>query len=197
MTPVIIRVAAAADAEAVRDIYAPYVQGTAITFDYETPTLGDVEAMIGRTLERFPFLVAEDGDGVAAYAYVAPFKDRAAYDRSVELSVYCARRARGVGIGSALYDAMERILGVQGILNVNACIAAAPEDRLDDEYLTEASVRFHERRGYSLVGRFHSCGFKFGRWYDMVWMEKMLGAHEADPRPVVPFSSVDAAALLR
>ena len=69
----------------------------------------------------------------------------------------------------------EEILKKQGILNVNACIGYP---QIEDEYLTQDSVRFHEKLGYSMVGTFHKCGYKFGRWYDMVWMEKFIGEHD-------------------
>ena len=71
-----------------------------------------------------------------------------------------------------------------GILNANACIAYT---RTEDEHLTNASVDFHKRMGYAEVGMFHDCGFKFGRWYDMIWMEKSLGEHTPTPNKVVPF----------
>ncbi|WP_115727205.1 GNAT family N-acetyltransferase [Actinomyces culturomici] len=189
----IIRTATTDDAEAIARIYSPYVERTAITFDYEAPTPVDFEAKIARIEERHPFLVAEEDGAILAYAYASEFKDRPAYDRSVELSVYCDMEARGRGLGSALYAALESVLARQGVLNVNACIAfpASP-----DEFLDDASVRFHEARGYALVGTFHACGFKFDRWYDMVWMEKMLGEHTPEPVPFVPFSrlSIDEVA---
>ena len=69
------------------------------------------------------------------------------------------------------------------VLNLNACIGY-PER--EDEYLTRNSARFHEHLGYRLVGEFHECGYKFGRWYG-IWMEKHLGAHPPVPAPVIPF----------
>ena len=91
-------------------------------------------------------------------------------------------------MGRALYEALERALKAQGILNMNACIASAAAE---DEYLTDASHRFHEHMGFHVVGRFHSCGYKFGRWYDMIWMEKHIGEHDT-PQPIVPFSRLFA-----
>ena len=67
----------------------------------------------------------------------------------------------------------------QGFLNMNACIAYAPKE---DEYLTNNSVEFHAHLGYRMVGQFYQCGYKFGRWYDMVWMEKLIGEHGANPK---------------
>ena len=70
---------------------------------------------------------------------------------------------------------------MQGILNMNACISFIDPE---DEYLTQDSVRFHERLGYQKVAHFHQCGKKFNRWYDMIWMEKMLGDHTSNPGEV-------------
>ena len=78
------------------------------------------------------------------------------------------------GIGRMLHEALELRLKEQGILNMNACISFI---ETEDEYLTQDSVRFHEQLGYKKVAHFHLCGKKFGRWYDMIWMEKIIGEH--------------------
>lgn len=183
-----IRPAAPADAGALLAIYAPYVNETAITFEYEVPGAAEFAGRIENTLKKYPYLVAERGGEPLGYAYAGAFKDRAAYDWAVETSVYIRRDARHLGLGRALYAALETALAAQGILNLNACIAVPPTG--EDEYLSGDSVAFHERLGYALVGQFHACGYKFGRWYDMVWMEKFLGAHAADQPPVRPFPEV-------
>lgn len=121
------------------------------------------------------------------YAYAGPFKERAAYDWAVETTVYVREEAKRQGVGRTLYAALERCLAAQGVLNLNACVAC-PER--EDEYLTRDSVDFHRRMGYRLAGEFRQCGCKFGRWYNMVWMEKHIGLHPADPPPVKPFSEV-------
>ena len=90
-------------------------------------------------------------------------------------------------IGGRLYAALEEILRTQNVLNLNACIAVPREP---DEYLTRDSIAFHAHLGYRFVGEFYDCGYKFGRWYNMAWMEKHIGAHAADAAPVLPFSAV-------
>lgn len=180
-----IRPATADDAEAMLAIYIPYVEETAITFEIEAPTPADFHARVERTTAKYPWLVAEDAQGIIGYAYAGPFKGRAAYDWSVETSIYLRRDIRGRGIGRALYVALEDALARMGIRNLNACIACT--EREDDPYLTNGSVRFHQKLGYSTVGVFHDCGFKLGRWYSMLWMEKMVGPHDAAPDPVIPF----------
>lgn len=187
LEPFTVRPASPEDAAALLAIYAPYVEKTAVTFEYDVPTLEDFTGRIARTLERYPYLAAEAGGTVLGYAYAGPFKERAAYDWAVETTVYLRQDARRRGIGRALYGALERCLAAQGVLNLGACIAA-PER--EDEYLTRDSVEFHSRLGYRLVGEFRQCGCKFGRWYNMVWMEKHIGPHPADPPAVRPFPLV-------
>lgn len=179
-----IRVATPDDAKALLALYAPYVEQTAITFEYEVPSEEEFRERIEHTLERYPYLVAEMDGTPVGYAYVSPFKERAAYDWSVETSIYVGMEYKRLGIGRKLYDALESVLKKQGILNVNACIAYP---RQEDEHLTMDSVHFHEKLGYRMVGCFHDCGYKFDRWYDMVWMEKMIGEHITGQPDIVLF----------
>ena len=183
----IVRAAAPEDAAALLEIYAPYVEKTAITFEYAVPSPEEFAGRIARTLERYPYLAAEAEGRIMGYAYAGPFKERAAYDWAVETTVYVREEAKRQGVGRTLYAALERCLAAQGVLNLNACVAC-PER--EDEYLTRDSVDFHRRMGYRLAGEFRQCGCKFGRWYNMVWMEKHIGLHPADPPPVTPFSEV-------
>ncbi len=181
---ILVRAASPADAAELLAVYAPYVERTAITFEYDVPSEQEFAGRIRRTLERYPYLVAERGGRILGYAYAGPFKERAAYGWAVETTVYVRQDCRRSGVGRLLYDALERTLAAQHILNLNACIAW-PEQ--EDAYLTRDSISFHERLGYRLVGRFHKCGYKFGRWYDMAWMEKLIGEHKAEMPPVIPF----------
>ena len=170
-----IREARPEDAEAMRGVYAPYVERTAVTFEYETPTTEEFLRRLATVQARYPWLVAEDDGRVVGYAYASPFKERDAYQWAVETSIYLDITIRRKGIGSLLYEHLEQALRRQGILNMNACISyIEPED----EYLSLDSVHFHERMSYTLVAHFHQCGKKFGRWYDMVWMEKLIGEHK-------------------
>ena len=183
-----IRMAKPGDAKAIREIYEPYVKNTAITFEYEVPTVEEMEHRICNTLTRFPFLVAEKQGQILGYAYVSPFKARKAYDWAVETTIYIKQNAKGVGYGKALYHVLEGILKQQNILNMNACIAF-PTD--ENPYVNMDSVKFHEHMGYQLCGRFHKCGYKFNKWFDMVWMEKMIGEHETDHPEVIPIGEME------
>lgn len=182
-----IRTADVLDAQALLEIYAPYVKNTAITFEYEVPGVSDFQQRIENTLKRYPYIVAEKGGELLGYAYTGVFKGRAAYDWAVEVSIYVKEDKRGLGIGRRLYEALEEISRAQHILNLNACIAYADKE---DEYLTNDSVAFHSCLGYTMVGKFHQCGYKFGKWYDMVWMEKIIGEHTDEPEPVILFPAL-------
>lgn len=168
-----IRPATPADAEWLLAIYAPYVTGTAITFEYDVPAVDEFRARISRTLESYPYIVAESAaDGsLLGYAYAGRFKERAAYQFACETSIYVRQDGRGRGVGRALLSALEEALVSQGVRSICACITYV---QVADPYLTNASMRFHERMGYRLVAHFHRSGFKFGRWYDMIWMEKLV-----------------------
>ena len=169
-----IREAAVDDAARLLEIYAYYVEKTAITFEYDVPSLEEFRGRITHIKERYPYLVIERDGVIEGYAYAGVFKDRAAYDRSCEMTIYLARDAVGGGLGRKLYEALEEVLRAKGMLNLYACIGV-PEQ--DDEYLDHNSEQFHEHMGYRKVGTFHQCGYKFGRWYNMIWMEKMIGEH--------------------
>lgn len=170
-----IRSAKIADAEDLLAIYAPYVTDTAITFEYDVPSIEDFRSRIENTLAKYPYLVAEQDGKILGYAYAGVFKGRAAYDHCVETSIYVDMSCHGKGIGKALYASLEEHLKQQGILNVNACISWIDTP---NEYLTHQSPKFHAHLGYEKVAHFHLCGYKFGKWFDMIWMEKMIGEHK-------------------
>ncbi len=188
MNDICIRTATMADVPAMLNIYAPYVRETAISFEYEVPSLQEFEGRLGRTLARYPWLAAERNGEILGYAYASAFHPRKAYEWCAEASIYIAQNARGLGLGSALYARLEHLLKRQGVLLLYACIARPPQE---DEHLTFASIRFHTRMGFRTVGEFPRCGFKFNRWYDMVWMEKRLAEPADPPLPFIPFSEVE------
>ena len=174
MSDALIRDAALEDAGAILDIYRYYVENTAISFEYSTPSLEEFRERMRHTFEKYPYLVLVSENEIVGYAYAGPFKERTAYDWSCEMTIYLRHDAEKRGCGRMLYAAMERVLAKMGILNLYACIAY-PET--EDEYLTRNSADFHRHMGYVEIGRFHKCGYKFGRWYDMIWMEKIIGEH--------------------
>ena len=183
-----IRVATEQDAEAIRNIYAPYVEKTAITFEYDVPSVEEFRHRIATTLREYPYLVAiEDGE-VVGYAYAGPFYGRAAYKHSAEVSVYVSENQRGHGTGKLLYQQLESALASQNVFVLYACITAAECE--GDPYVTDGSLRFHEKMGYRLTGKHNQCGYKLGRWYSVVWMEKSMADRPAVPEPFVPFPAL-------
>ena len=187
-----IRVARESDAAALRDIYAPYVERTAVSFEYEAPEVATFLERIRRVQERYPYLVAESDGALLGYAYAGSFHTREAYSWSAEASIYLRMDCRRMGIGSALYRALESALRAMGVRRLYASIAV-PDD--PDEHLTLDSVRFHTAMGFRTVGEFHHCGWKFNRWYSTVWMEKVLASDTSAPSPLKPFRELDAGTL--
>ena len=178
-----LRSAVPTDAPALLAIYAPYVEQTAITFEYDVPAEAEFTRRIADTLQNYPYLVAEQDGVPVGYAYAGKFHERAAYDWSVEMSIYVEQHRKRQGIGRLLHDALEQELQRWHFLNMNACVACPIGE--NDPYLTRDSICFHEKLGYRMVGKFHQCGYKFGRWYHMMWLEKHIGSHEGTPLPVL------------
>lgn len=175
-----IQLASKENAAQLLAIYAPYVEHTAVSFEYEVPTLTEFQRRIEKTLTNYPYLMGIIDGRIIGYAYASAFKTREAYNWSVETSIYIDEKEHGKGYGKKLYLALEELLKKQNVLNVNACIA----------YPNPDSIAFHERLGYKTVAHFTKCGYKFHTWYDMIWMEKMLGEHLKDQPAFLPFSSI-------
>ncbi len=170
-----IRSATLQDAERLLEIYAYYVEHTAISFEYDVPSTEEFRNRIRNVLKAYPYLVAEEGGRIAGYAYAHPFIGRKAYERSAELTIYLDRDAKGHGYGKRLYGELERLLKEKGVTNLYACIG---DPITEDEYLTRNSEEFHSHMGFTKVGTFHRCGYKFRRWYNMIWMEKIIGTYD-------------------
>ena len=170
------------DAPVLAAIYAPYVRETAISFEYEPPSAEEFARRMEEVLEQFPYLTAVSDGEIVGYAYAHPYGVRKAYSHSVELSVYVRRDCRGLGAGRKLYEAMEVLLKAQNVTNLYALVAGVDEE---DEYLTHDSQKFHAAMGYVQVGKLHKAGYKFGRWYDMITVEKMIAPHPEHTQPDV------------
>lgn len=182
-----IRIAREADAQQLRDIYAYYVENTAITFEYEVPSLEEFTHRIRETLKNYPYLVAVVDGEIAGYIYAGRFRTRAAYDWCAAASIYLDKRYHRMGIGKLLYTRLEELLAKQNIVSVYAAVAEPVEE---DAYLTYNSKHFHEVIGYKTVARFQECGNKFGRWYSIIEMEKVIGVRTSPPKAFVPFDKI-------
>jgi L-amino acid N-acyltransferase YncA len=176
----VIRLVTPEDVEQIHAIYAPIVLETAISFEFEPPPVEEIRRRISRTLERLPWIVREDGGEIRGYAYAAAHRERAAYQWSVDVSVYVGSSSRRSGVGRALYTALLGILRLQGFVNAYAGITLP----------NPASVRLHEKIGFQPVGIYHAVGWKFGAWHDVAWFELSLGEHGADPQPPRPIKEV-------
>ena len=166
-----IRMATPDDALCILDIYAPYVLNTAVSYEYDVPSPAEFKRRISAVLENYPYLVAQCGDEILGYAYAARYHERKASDFSVETSIYIRNDRKKSGIGRMLYSELEQRLRNQGIVSMYARIAYA--DR-EDEHINGDSLEFHKKMGFSFAGELHMCGYKFGKWYSLVLMEKQL-----------------------
>ncbi|MCQ2538907.1 MAG: N-acetyltransferase family protein [Acetatifactor sp.] len=183
-----IRVATEEDAERLLEIYAPYVEETAVSFEYDVPSLEEFRGRVHNTLQQYPYLVVEEEGRILGYAYASRFHPREAYSHCVEVSIYLDMAERGQGRGRALYAEIEKILKKQNVHVIYSCIATT--DRENDAHLTNASVFFHEKCGYKLIGKHEKCGYKFGAWYDMVWMEKRIEQDIEKPKKLIAFPDI-------
>lgn len=183
MKNIVIRDAKVEDASRLLEIYTPYVEKTAITFEYDVPSLEDFENRIRTISSKYPYILVKKDGEILGYAYAGVYKGRAAYDWAVETTVYVEWDHQKEGLGRLLYDALEERLKKAHFLNMYACIAIPRTEK--DPYCDNNSMDFHEHMGFVLNGTFHNCGYKFDTWYDMVWMEKMIGDHTVPPLPVI------------
>ena len=189
-----IRVATANDAKVIASIYKPYVVETAVSFELTPPTNDVMKERIEQTLLHYPFLVLEEEERVKGYAYASAFtSSRPAYEHSAEVSIYLDQKSRGKGYGKKLYEELEKILKKQNVCTVYACIAMPSLE--DDIYLDNSSFLFHKAVGFTLCGTFKMCGYKFNRWYNMVWMGKKIAEYKDLILPFIPFPDLEVNCL--
>ena len=171
-----IRIATEADIPAMLEIYAPYVENTTFSFEYDVPCRKTFLQRFFTYTAQFPWLVWEEDGRILGYAYGSPPFERAAYRWCAEPSIYLHPDALGRGIAQKLYTVLEKILQLQGYQVLYSLIT---EENI-------RSLRFHEKMGYKTRMTLPDCGFKHGRWLGLVWMEKRLKIVEtpsAFPRP--------------
>ncbi|HEY1621225.1 MAG TPA: GNAT family N-acetyltransferase [Streptosporangiaceae bacterium] len=165
----VIRDAVTADAAACAAVYAPYVIGTAATFESEPPGPAEMVGRIEAAQRRHAWLVAEDDGSVIGYAYGGPFRTRPAYHWSCEVSIYLEPGRRRTGTGRALYGALLERLAGRGIRTVVAGMTLP----------NEASAGLHAALGFEPVGTYRRIGWKLGAWHDVAWVQRTLPG--ADP----------------
>ena len=174
-----IRRARPEDADFIAATYRPFVEDHWASFETEAP---DPAAMAERLLnagDQYPWLIAEDSVPLA-YAYGSPHRARAAYQSSVDTTIYCAAEARGNGVGKALYQKLLEVLTAQNYVMAFGGIAM-PND---------ASVGLHRAVGFELIGIYPDVGYKHGEWRDTTWWVKQLAAPTQPPAPIKPVSAI-------
>jgi len=175
-----IRLATVRDVKRLLEIYGPYIEKTAISFEYTVPTVEEFAQRFLRITADFPWLVWEEKGVILGYAYGSKPFERAAYQWCASASIYLCPEACGKGIGRKLYAQLEQHLQRLGYKKVYAVITTANED----------SVAFHQAVGYRKIATMPDCGYKFGKWYGTVWMEKELNTWPAPPREPISISEL-------
>ena len=177
-----IRTVQLSDAEAILQVYAPFITDTCISFEYVVPSVEEIAQRIASISAEYPYIVLEEDGEIVGYAYSHRYLERVAYSWDVEVTIYLAPKVQGKGLGVILYDALEKLMALQNIKNLYSCITG------DNAH----SIEMHRSMGYELIGTFPKAGFKHDRWLDVVWMAKTIGEKENAPLPFVPFAEVEA-----
>jgi L-amino acid N-acyltransferase YncA len=160
-----LRLAERRDAEAIRSIYNPEVLESTVTFDLVPRTLDEQRAWLDDHSGGHPAIVAtDDGDEIVGFGSLSPYRPRAAYSTTVEDSVYVRRDCRGGGVGVALLSELVRLGTAHGFHSAIARIVGNHE----------ASIALHSRCGFNVIGTEYEVGRKFGKWLDVVLMQRML-----------------------
>lgn len=183
--PMIFRLARGDDAAACQAIYAPYVSEAVTSFEYVPPTVAEMRARLEKTLPWLPWLAAETDQGVVGYAYAGPHSERAAYQWSVDVSVYIASAWHRRGIGRALYRPLFAVLAALGYCNIYAGITLP----------NPGSVALHERLGMTPVGIYQNVGYKHGAWHDVGWWQGALAPPANPPAPPIALAAFPAERL--
>ena len=174
-----LRMACPGDARALVEIYRPYLQ-TTVTFEYECPSPEEFQGRVAHTLERYPYLVLEDGGQALGYAYAHPLAQRPAYGWSAELSIYLREDARGQGLGERLYGGLMELIALQGVYTACALVTCP----------NPASEAFHEKMGFVRTGLQERVGYKNGRWLGVSFYQRALGSYDPAPAPLRPIGEL-------
>lgn len=169
------------DAKQLLDIYSPYVTDTAITFEYDIPSLEEFTERIKNISAEYPYIVCTYKDKIVGYAYAHRHMERAAYQWNVESTIYLDMNYKSLGIGKMLYTKLIELLKLQNIENVYACITTE----------NEKSVKFHEKLGFKFIGIYLDTGYKFDRWYDITWLGIRISDKNQKPKAIKNINDID------
>lgn len=164
----LLRPANEEDAASLVEIYRPYVEVETASLEYDTPSIEEFSQRIRSISADFPYIVCEENGFPVGYAYAHRYKERFGYRFCAELTVYVKKGNSGRGIGSMLYSALTELLEMMGYLNLYAVVTDP----------NPGSTALHRSFGFTETGREHIAGVKFGKWYDVMLFEKLIGTHE-------------------
>lgn len=175
-----IRYAQIKDAKRMLNIYSQYVKNTTVSSEYKPPDIKEFCKRIENYMQKTPWLVCEIDDKIVGYCYASMFKIRSAYQWSVETSIYVSQDFHRFGIATALYTAIFEILYIQGYYNIYVSITSS----------NKKSIKFHKSMGFNVSGVYKNCMYKFGKWHDVIYMNKTLRKHDKSPRPTIKLKDV-------
>jgi phosphinothricin acetyltransferase len=162
---ILIQAATHADAAALTDIYNPYILETTITFEEQSIASSEMASRIAETGKTgLPFLVARIDGAPVGFAYASKWKGRCAYRHSTETTVYVGRDSWRCGVGTALYRKLLNLLQGAGMHAAIGGIALP----------NEASIALHERLGFTKVAQFREVGYKFDKWIDVGYWQRLF-----------------------
>ena len=185
-----VRAATPQDAEQLLEIYTPFVISedcsvSNVSFELTAPSLAEFRQRIVDISSKYPYLVGEKDGQILGYVYCHPYRERLAYQWSVEVTIYLAPAGQGKGLGRLLYETMEKLLCLQGVTMAYSCITVG----------NEHSIKMHEAVGYRLIGTFTNSGYKNGQWLDTVWLEKQLQPCPKQPDNIKSWRELDPDAV--
>ncbi|KHD35879.1 phosphinothricin acetyltransferase [Clostridium acetobutylicum] len=175
-----IRLVKKEDSEEILNIYKPFIQNTAITFDYDIPSIQKFTEKVSNISNKYAYLVCEIDEKIAGYAYASSFNERAAYDWAVDLSIYVDDKYQGKGIGKALYYTLIETLKIQGYCNMYALVTSS----------NTRSKNFHKYFDFKLSGTYHNSGYKFKRWHDVDVFEKIIEDNAKKPHEIISINKI-------
>ena len=176
----------ARDAGRILAVYGPYIEETAITFEYDVPGEAEFARRVADIGAQFPYLLLEVDGELAGYAYAHRQAERAAFGWNAELTIYLAQGWQGKGVGRPLYALLMRLLEMQGYVNFYGVITGS----------NAASIAMHERMGFARIGLHERTGWKFSQWHDTVWMHRRAPGG-GKPGEIVPVGALDVQAVAR
>ena len=185
-----VRAATPQDAEQLLEIYTPFVISedrsvSNVSFELTAPSLAEFRQRIVDISSKYPYLVGEKDGQILGYVYCHPYRERLAYQWSVEVTIYLAPAGQGKGLGRVLYETMEKLLCLQGVTMAYSCITVG----------NDHSIKMHEALGYRLIGTFSKSGCKNGQWLDTVWLEKQLQPCPKQPDNIKSWRELDPDAV--